>query len=381
MQSQLKSGTGRLYVWRALAFGFSISALTLALYARHAKSRAPSVRYAPASAALPAPVADELPAWVPDSGPSASSDGAALEALIAIVQRGERAQLSAALAGIAEIGGDRAREFLARRFDQAIDADLPELAGALATLGDAPARALLRHAARSLRPAARSAAFDALSTLDTEDVRELMLQALSNVEPSAAVGYFSNCREPRALPALERLAQRGDESLRRAAIDALFAQGASAEATILRLLREDDALCDAMLEGQPTTQVARQALRRVSIDRLRAGALTMGPVFDFLQRDLSNEGREALVQAARDPASSETALNALSARGDLGSLRALDALANDSEQSLAERAACALLSMPDSRSRPYLLRPHRANLKTEAAAALLRINAPGARPI
>jgi hypothetical protein len=220
-----------------------------------------------------------------------------------------------------------------------------------------------------------------LSTLDTADVRDFMLQALAFVEPSAAAGYFLNCREPRALPALERLAKSGDSSQQRVAIDALLAQGVSAQPTLLRLLREDDELCDALLQGQPSTPLARQALRRASIERLRAGALTSGWVFEFLQRDLSGEAREALVEAARDPASRESALNALSVRGDSGSLRALSSLANDVEHSLAQPAACALLSQPDSRSRPFILRSNRANLANEAASALERINATGARPI
>jgi len=361
---------------------FSASALTLALCARHAKSRTPIVQAVwPASAATPAPTAEEPLPLSPVNVPNANADGAALEALFAIVQRGEPRLRSAALSDIAHIGGDRAREFLARRFDQAIDAEVFELANALATLGDAPARALLKHSAHSARAVTRDAAFSALSSLDTEDVREFMLQALADVEPASAIGYFVDYREPRALPALTRLAQSADPSQQRMAIDALFAQGESAERALLQLLRQDDALCDAVLQGQPTTSVSRQALRRVSIERLRAGALTNGPVFDFLQQDSSREGREALVQAARDEASSQSALNALSARGDIASLRALEDLAKDPEPAIARRAACTLLSHSDSRSRPYLLRLNRERLKGASRDALLRINAAGTRPI
>ncbi len=384
MQSQLKRVSSVEQVWRALALTLSGSAVTLALCAKpadrprrtsHATSTAPT-----ATALQPM----EAPARAPLSQLSAlaaSADDAALDTLIAIAEHGEPTQVTAALAGIAQIGGDRARRFLERRFSAATDAQLPELAAALATLGDAPARAILQSAARAPRPAMRGAAFGALSTLDSADVREFMLQALAGVEPIFAANYFADCREPRALPGLERLAKSDDSEQRRAAIDALFAQGASAESAILRLLREDDELCDAVLEGQPRTPLLRQALRRVSIERLRAGALTTGRVFEFLQQDLSPDAREALVQAARDPASSDSALSALSARGDTGSLHALSALADDADQGLAQRAACALLSQPDSRSRPFLLRSNRANLKSDAAAALLRINAPGARPI
>ncbi|HEY3254738.1 MAG TPA: hypothetical protein VGJ91_12350 [Polyangiaceae bacterium] len=371
-----------MHVWRALALLLSASALTLALCAKSADSRAALLRAG-------APVNSSEPLLDPELTPRAqvnalreSADGAALEALIGIAQQREPKLVSAALEGIAQIGGDRARQFLARRFKDAADAQLPELASALASLGDTPARAILLSAARSARPAARSAAFGALATLDTADVREFMLQALTSVEPTAAANYFLDCREPRALPALERLARSSaDAEPRRAAIDALFAQGASAEAALARLLRADDELCEALLEGQPATVRARRALRQASIERLRAGARTYGRVFELLQHDLSDEAREALVQAARDPASSASALNALVARGDSASLRALSALANDSDQDLSQRAACALVSQPDSRSRPFLVRANRANLKSEADAALLHINAPEARPI
>jgi len=381
MQPQLKLTTPSVRVWRALALTLSGSALLLTLYAKFQKPRATTAPMAVPEAVAQAPALAELAPLSQVAALRDSGDDAALEALIAIANRAEPKLVSAALEGIAQIGGDRAREFLARRFQGAADADLPELAAALATLGDAQSRALLQRAARASRAMARSAAFDALTTLDTPDVRDFMVQALSSVEPSFAIGYFLNCREPRALPALERLARDGDSAQQRSAIDALFAQGSLAEPVLLRLLREDDELCDALLQGQPATPLARQALRRASIERLRAGALTSGWAYEFLQRDLSNEAREALVRAARDPAARESALSALSARGDLGSLRALSALANDVDQGLAEQAACALLSEPDSRSRPFLLRAKRAKLESAAAAALERINAPGVRPI
>lgn len=381
MHAQLRVDNRVLLVWQALALAFSASALTLLLCAKPAQSSArPSPNAAP-KADAPPPPSPQLALLSQVHALRDDGTGAALSSLIAIAQRAEPRLSHAAFEGIAQIGGDRAREFLVRRFEAGDGESLPALASALATLGDAAARAVLENAAQSSRPMARSAAFDALSTLDSADVREFMLRALSFVDPSPAAGYFSSCREPRALPALERLAQSGDAALRRLAIDALLAQGASAEPALLRLLRKDDELCDALLEGQPSTPFLRQALRRASIERLRAGALTSGPIFDFLQRDLSRDAREALVQAARDPGSRESALSALSARADNGSLRALSALAVDADQDLSARAACMLLSRPDSRSRPFLLRSNRGDLTSETREALGRINAPGARPI
>jgi hypothetical protein len=100
-------------------------------------------------------------------------------------------------------------------------------------------------------------------------------------------------------------------------------------------------------------------------------------VFEFLTQDLSDEARQALVRAAHEPASVDSAIQALAARGDSESVRALSQLTNAADPELASRATCALLGAPDSRSRPLLIRA--ANrLPAEATAALLRIHAPEA---
>jgi len=372
---QLKASTGTNWAWPLFAITLSASALILALCPKAERPRT-KAHLSETSQAAATPTAPAEPTRVPRLNPPPENpDAAALDTLIANAQSDDADLRHAALDAIARIGGDRAREFLARRFDAASDSELPDLAWALATVGDARARALLRAAAQSSRPSTRSAAFEALATLDSADVREFMVKALDFVDPSPAVSYFSNCREPQALPGLERAARKGDADLRRVAVEALFAQGATAEGTLLRLLRENDELCDALLEAQQPTPAARKTLRRASIARLRAGALTSGPSFDFLQRDLSSEAREALVQAAHDPGSRDSALSALSARGDTASLRALSTLSNDVERPLAERAACALLSQPDSRWRPFLSGASRASLPGATAAALQRIHA------
>jgi hypothetical protein len=61
--------------------------------------------------------------------------------------------------------------------------------------------------------------------------------------------------------------------------------------------------------------------------------------------------------------------------GGVRSLTALSALSDDEDPLLSARAACALLSRPDSRSRPFLLRSNRGDLTSETAQALGRINA------
>jgi hypothetical protein len=190
--------------------------------------------------------------------------------------------------------------------------------------------------------------------MDVPEVRELMLTRLNEREPPAAViNYFANCQEPRALPALERLVRDAPTELRSAVIASLFAQGESATPVIARLVRGDDELSDALLGASPSTAQARRVLRQASVLRLRAGAITEGAVFDFLEQDLSSEAREALLVAARDPASAERALMALWNRGDRASQSALQRLANDSDRGLAARAACTLRAEPGSSVRRF----------------------------
>ena len=194
MQPQLKANGGAVRVWQALALTFSASALTLSLCAKPAQSGLQPLPTKAAKTAVPPPAIAEAAALSRVDALRDDGGAAALESLIAIVQQAEPKLSKAALEGIAQIGGDRAREFLVRRFDTAGSAALPALASALATLGDPAGRAVLQSAAQSTRPAARSAAFSALSTLDSADVREFMLRALTFVDPAPAAAYFSDCR-------------------------------------------------------------------------------------------------------------------------------------------------------------------------------------------
>ena len=347
-------------IWRAVAIGFSVTALALnywslsgACASGEAAKRASTNGIRAAKRVTAAPSREVLSQVnaLTDRG-----DGPALESLIDLAIHGSRSVASAALTGIAQIGGDRARSFLAQRFRDASDLELPSFAGALAQLGDAQSRELLRQAARSPRSSARAAALEALSTLDTIDVRDFMLNQLTTADPTVSVSYFSDCRDPRALPALERLAREAPLALRRSVVDALFAQGALAQPAITRLLRVDEQTSNVVLDTRPTPLGARLALRQASIERLRAGAITTGSVFDFLEQDLSDESREALLRAAREPASAERALSALATRGDRASRSALAKLGNDSDRGLAARAACALQSQLDSRTQQSPLR-------------------------
>jgi hypothetical protein len=375
-----KSAMG-LQVWRALALSSSGLALVLTL-TRHSGPAPLAVSLAKPAASEATPL--ELPV---DVSPSLSAVSAlaetgaetALDALIGIHQRGAPEVASAALHGIAQIGGRRAREYVAQRFADASASELPDLAQALAEMGGRDAHDLLRSAARSPRSPAAEAAREALASLDTPDARDFMLEELSSALPeqnqTEAVAYFADCQDARATPALERLIQRSSVDLRRTAIESLFAQGDDAGPAVERLLREGDELSNSMLESPAPTAALRQAQRDASIARLRAGAITSGPVFDFLARDLSVQAGQALAQAARDPASRDSALSALSTRGDSASLNALAELADDRAPELASRAACALLSAPDSRSHTFLLRVG-LKLRGDAAAALLSIDAP-----
>ncbi len=374
------SGAG----WRAVALSSSALALALHVYVGHVLSARPALQAvqaapAPKTRAVTAPLLVHTVRQVSELADARNP--AALEALFAIAGSHRSGLVHAALDGIARIGGDRARQFLIARLSQVSDGELSELTAALATLGDEPAREALRAAARSPRVALRVSAFGALSNLDTPDVRDFMVRALSEPDPYPAIGYFLDLHDPRALPALEGLAQNASAELSRQAIDALLAQGPSSEPAILGLLQKDSELFDRLLASPPHTLAALAAVRSASVARMRAGAVSGGPLFDFMEQDLSRETRDALIFAAHDPATTYAAVFALAGRADSASLSALAQLANDSDPELAAQAVCALVSDPDSRSRVPLQRTTRGTARAHAAHALLVINAPGARPI
>jgi hypothetical protein len=372
--------------WRALALGLSALALALNGYAAFAdptaRTRASTERVRAKTAASVESSTEAAPFGEPTlQHVDARRDSGSVAALETLIGLATKQDSPAAVDAIARIGGDRARQFLSERLASAADPDLATFASALATLGDPAARAALRSAARATRTALRLAALDALRTLDTPDVRELMLSALLEPEPLAATSYFADVREPRALPLLERLARVASPEVAHAAIDALSAQGASAQGAILRLLHDDASLADALLQAPARSAAAVQAVRNASIDRLRQGAITAGPIYDFMEQDLAASTRDALVLAAHDPPSSDSALSALVRRGDSASLLALSQLANDADPEVALRAGCTLVSNPDSRSRVLLQRATQRSLQKQVAGALVQINAPGARPI
>lgn len=352
----LKDGAGSVRSWRALALGLSALAVALTSYGALVQ-REIAVPGVPAAQApklapeLATPV--ELAAVAPPAGaaaPPITNRPAALQRL--------RAQL-----------------------DHAPDGELSNITNALVELGGPEAFALLTAAARSSRSPLRDAAFSALLSVDTSENRNFMRAALNGPYAAAALAYFLDCRDPEVLPALERLARSPLQELSRPALDALLAQGARAEDALTRLLQADTELMDSLLATPPHTPHARRALRAAAILRLQEGAISGGPPFDFLEQDLSAEARAALLLAAHDPASADSACTALARKGDPASLASLSQLANDSDPQLAAIAGCALASDPDSRSRGPLERVRQGDAHNLASRALTHINAPGARAI
>lgn len=308
-----------------------------------------------------------------------AKDEQAFDALTSLSARGASDVANAALHALAEIGGERARQWLEQRFSEAREAEQPQLALALATLGGEAARAsLLRAAKASPRSSTRDAARRALATLDSEEVRKWMLSELASAAPATAVAYFNDCAEPLALPALEALARGGEGELREQAVAALVAQGQSAHPALQRLLQGEPDTADAVLSAAKGVLALRPLLRADCIRRLRQGAITHGPVFDYLAEDLGSEALGALVSAAREEGSSEAAFLALAARGDPASRSALLMLSGDANPEVATRALCAQLRDPDSRARPTLLATRGDGTRGEVAAALLSIDAPEA---
>ncbi len=355
MQPQLLSGcSANARSWRALALGLSALAAALTGYAALVQHES-AVLLAPAAAA----------AAIMHGAPARPEPASAREVATAPAVTNRAAAL----------------RLLQERLDHAPDSGLSDATNALTELGGPEAYALLISATHSRRSTLREAAFSALASIDTSENRDFMRAALNGPDAASALNYFLDCRDPLALPALERLARSPVPELSRPALDALLAQGVRAESALTRLFQADTELMDSLLATPPHTPNARRVLRAAAISRVHDGAINGGPVFDFLEQDLSADAREALLFAAHDPASADTACNALARRGDAASLASLSQLANDSDPQLAGTASCALASDPDSRSLAPLERVLRSNSASVASRALAHINAPGARAI
>src|SRR5450432_56044 len=261
----MKASLRALEAWRGLSCAASLLAIALTLWPKPVTEARPH-------AVVPPRVAQNEPA-APDPPETLSSvhalaengDQAALDSLIAISQRGTTQVASAALKGIVQIGGVRARAYLAQRFTDGRLSELSELALALAQLGGAEAHEILLQAARSARVSAKDAAREALASLDTPDARSFMLEELSGTDATQAALYFADCQDARAVPRLEGLARDSTADLRRSAIAALFAQGESAHAAIERLLQGDEEVSNDVLESPAPTADLRQAQRATCI--------------------------------------------------------------------------------------------------------------------
>lgn len=379
----LKDCPASVHSWRTLALALSALAIALSGYGRFV--RQPSGAHAVSAAhraALPgeplvsgetAALADEPHAASREAAPAPREDSAMPHEDSAVPRE----------ASLVPAGADRATalRLLSEKLQHAPDSELSDVTNALLELGGPEAFARLSAATRSPRSALRDAAFSALSGLDTVENRDFMRAALNGPDAAAALKYFLDCHDAQAVPALERLARSPLPELSGPALDALLAQGARAESAFTRLLEADTELMDAMLVSPPHTRNPRRALRAAAVARLHDGAISSGPVFDFLEQDLSDESREALAFAAHDPASADAACGALSRKGDAASLASLSQLASDGDPRVAGAASCALASDPDSRSRVPLERVLPGNAQGVASRALAHINAPGARAI
>jgi hypothetical protein len=306
-----------------------------------------------------------------------AGDEVAIDALGRLASHPAPEVASAALSAISRIGGSLARAALEQRLSAAPDSELEGIVEAVVALGGDDASEVLRRAARSRRVALRTAAGGAIEQFDEGWVHELMLEKLAGPEALRGDTYFADTLEPKAVPRLEELARQSAGELQAAALTALVQQGPPGHARVERLAFDEE-LGDAVLEAAKDVRGLRRTLRAASIERLRVGGLTSSAVFDYLARDLTDEAREALRQAAREPASSERALDALASRGDTASRRVLVELARDGNRELACLAQMKLLERPDSRAWEDIARVRAPGLVPAVRQALQSLNAPEA---
>jgi hypothetical protein len=203
-----------------------------------------------------------------------------------------------------------------------------------------------------------------------------MLRALAGTDVTPALDYFKNCAEPRAVASLERLARDSAPGRSLGAVEALVAQGKGARASLLRLAQTDSDAASSVFSAASSLLSLRPALRALSIARLGTGVRVDREIFEFLAQDRAPDALSALTAAAREPALSNGAFDALRLRGDPDSNAALLQLQRSSDPELACEASHGLLEQPDSRSLATISRAMSSLPVRQTVRALLSIGAP-----
>jgi hypothetical protein len=218
---------------------------------------------------------------------------------------------------------------LEKTLGRADAAQLANITGRLAKIGGTEARGALMRAADSSRVDVRDAAYATLMTVDALDVREFMRLKLNGEDARSAVGYFSDCRDPQALPGLARAARVGGAEMRAEALSAIVAQGRVGFELLAQLARESHELADAIVDAGKEELNLRPTLRAIASEELRRGAITKGSVLDYLSNDSSREALTALTLAARTRHGASIVIPYLGKRGDSASLDVLANLGKD----------------------------------------------------
>ncbi|HET9932235.1 MAG TPA: hypothetical protein VFQ35_16140 [Polyangiaceae bacterium] len=263
---------------------------------------------------------------------------------------------------------------LEERASKARDSELSQAMRTIAEQGGDGALAALTRLSRAKRGSVARAALVALDQLDTEAARNYMLAALGGDTPAAALEYFKDAVEPRAIPRLEQLAQTSGTELTEAAVAALVTQGGPAHASLTRLVQSDGEAREAVIANDAARLALRPTLRTTCIAALRSGTAIQS-CWDLLSSDRSTAALAALSSAAHDRALGQAAIQALSHRGDPAAVAVLLELDRRGEPWAACEARQVVLSDVDSRSLTPLLSMLRDAPRTEVIRGLLELGA------
>lgn len=314
-------------------------------------------------------------------------DPRALTLLTSFVQRGPMPMTYAAVSALGELGGAGASRALLELFTARPNLAHP-VAAALARIGDEEARAALVDAAEGASGMAGSAALQALSSLEGEEVRALMLRAIESGRPDrvgVATEYLATRRDPEAV---ERLTAVLDRGLSHASHSALWALsrigGEAAEQRLLAAAQKDGPMREAALGALASSPEGAEAARKIALEQLRTGKGASPQALELVAQDGSPEARELLVSAARrEGRTSAHALMLLGQRGDPESRRVLDEIASDDKAS-SERRSQALFAIAQSgdpkaiASLTPALRASDPTLRARAVSAVGQLGGPEA---
>jgi HEAT repeat protein len=275
-------------------------------------------------------------------------DPAAVSAITTMLD-GSAHTRQAALEALGAIGGDAALKVLEDKLANGTRDDVFTAARALATTGDPNARQTLIAATQSPRREEQLAALGALSQVEGEAVRGVMVKGLHATDPQTveiATGWFSAHGDRASVGELTALLKTAPMEARGSIVHTLAAIGGDdAREAIAVVARSSGPEQTAALTNLINMPGGRDEGRKIALGLAKGGGSPAYTALALLGRDGTAESRDALAALARAGGDiAPQAMSSLAEHGDPEAMRTLADLARTGKTPTLRGQALATLA-------------------------------------